>query len=101
MTHEPDGNWGRWADRFLTWGTLTTVVAVALVGLALLTTARHPARHDADGSSSVLMANPIGSERPSIELHKADPTDPKTCAGGTRPPGNEPCPARSADAAGH
>lgn len=101
MRNEAEGNWGRWADRFLSWGTLATVVAVALVGLALLATARRPAHRDADGPSSVLMANPIDSEHPSIELHKPGPADPKACEGGTRPPGGEPCPARTADTPGH
>jgi len=68
----------RWVDRLLSWGVLATVVAVALIGLALLTTARHPTpTHSATGGT-VLMAQPIDSALPTVQL-------------GRRPTGTDPC----------
>jgi hypothetical protein len=62
--------WSGWVDRFLSWGMLVAIVAVALVGLALLTSIKHPAAGAPAAPVTVLMSQPIDSALPSVKLAK-------------------------------
>jgi hypothetical protein len=96
----PRSAWSAQADRFLTWGMLVAVVVVALVGLGLLTSIKHPAAGAAAAPVTVLMSQPIDSALPSVELTKRSAESARPCTDAQPANRDGACPPRRAAAPG-